>query len=294
MDGRTDYTILDSDQAAFIVSKNKDLAINIDLLKGISEINSIGWAVEKDNDDLIKAVNEFVKKFVTTKDFRNIWKKTYGIPKKEYDTFIKIVDNQANEILEKGVDYYYKGDYKNSLNALKTSVKFMLYSKKLIKIFDRIYFNLIKKEIDVSQATAMILFDEYANFHPLRRTVNQVKRRYKDMYRDYLFSLRSQRDEYVDKGHLDKAINIQKLVVFLEDYAFEEVNLLRILNMKKTLMFKRKEKVSADDEDNIAMEIPGDPTDDPLLQKNQEVGINNFAQEENNEITEKLKKESRA
>ncbi|MFC1504085.1 transporter substrate-binding domain-containing protein [Spirochaetota bacterium] len=279
LNGKADYTILDSDQAMLYIKRNKDLTINLDVLETIARIQNIGWAVSKHNTTLKDAVTEFIRSMMKSRKFQNLWKKTYDYSFEEYTQVLQLVDKRGNEYFEKALNLAYQKNYKEALDIFESAKNMKFLSKKLQDLYDFIYLKWLKEEIDASKGNNLELIDKevidtYIEYEPSQYVIKILKKDYRELFDLYLNKKMAQRDSVYNNGRLHETKKIQELICYLEPGSSAEKRKLERYNAEiEKVEQDKKEKELQDELERQRRMILQDQVLKTISEKEDEEGL---------------------
>ncbi len=67
----------------------------------MSKPDSIGWAVEKDNQVLKSIGEKFIRYTIETGELEDLWVKEYGIPFRAYSDILRVMDYTNKKLMER-------------------------------------------------------------------------------------------------------------------------------------------------------------------------------------------------
>jgi len=87
--GEADFTVKDSNKALGEMQKYSKLKMGI----SISEIQTIGWAVSRENTQLESILSKYIDYVIKNKELDDLWKAEYGITLREYSRLLGIISD---------------------------------------------------------------------------------------------------------------------------------------------------------------------------------------------------------
>ncbi|WP_430885539.1 hypothetical protein [Fusibacter sp. JL216-2] len=88
LEGGADFVFRDSNTALYEAVNNDRFNVSF----SVSKPDSIGWAVEKDNQVLKSIGEKFIRYTIETGELEDLWVKEYGIPFRAYSDILRVMD----------------------------------------------------------------------------------------------------------------------------------------------------------------------------------------------------------
>ncbi len=242
---KTQYTILDLDQAIVAVKKNINLEINLELLESANlQGSEICWAISPSDILLARTISTYLENSHQSGAFNQIWKDTYGMPFELFNSVLGIASGSWNKVYRESLIEYEKKQYPNALKALTSLLAIKNYSIKLEKIDnhkDRIFFSWLNEETKTEEGKPFPIIDQFLDLEPSTKSLSELKKDYYLILGDYVRVTKSLRTELIKTKKTNNVPILTKRLSYFGNPDFEEETKPEDLSSNELVLKTKKE-----------------------------------------------------